>query len=63
LNKEIPTLLKLDKYDIAAVEKAFQNWDKHIQAEADAVSNYLNICSSLSLTRSRGASIPWNGQR
>jgi hypothetical protein len=42
LCEEIPTLLALDKYDIAGVKKAFQDWDKHIQAEADVVSIYLN---------------------
>jgi hypothetical protein len=38
LGEEIPTLLGLDKYDIAAVKKAFQRWDKHVQSEADVVS-------------------------
>jgi hypothetical protein len=59
LSEEISTLLEYDKYDIAAVKKTFQNWAKHIQAEADAVSNYSNICSSLSLTKGSGASIPY----
>jgi hypothetical protein len=40
LADEIPTLLALDKYDIAAVRKAFQRWDKHVQAEADVWSIY-----------------------
>jgi len=59
LSEEFPTLLELDKYDIAAVKREFQNWNKHIQAKADAVSNYSKICSSSSLKRSSGASLPW----
>lgn len=38
LGEEIPTLLGLDKYNIADVKKAFQRWDKHVQSEADIVS-------------------------
>jgi hypothetical protein len=37
LAEEIPTLLALDKYDIAAVKKAFQNFDKHMMSKSDVV--------------------------
>jgi hypothetical protein len=58
LGEEISTLLELDKYDIAAVKKAFQSWDKYIQGKADVVSIYPNLSYGLSLTRRSGASIP-----
>jgi len=59
LGEEIPTLLALDKYDIAAVKKAFQNFDKKIQASADVVSTKLTLGLGLLLTRSSGASTLW----
>ena len=38
LAEEIQTLLALDKYDIAAVKKAWLKFDKHMQGTADVVS-------------------------
>jgi hypothetical protein len=37
LREEIPTLLALDKYDIAGVRKAWDLFDKHVQSDADVV--------------------------
>jgi len=54
LGEEIPTLFGLDKYDIAAVKKAFQRWDKHVQSEADVVI-FVNFCFEKSLTQHSGA--------
>jgi hypothetical protein len=59
LAEEIPTLLALDKYDIAAVKKAFQRWDKHVQSEADVVSICSSVYDEWALTKYSGVFIPW----
>ena len=59
LAEEIPTLLALDRYDIAGVKNAWHMFDKHVKSKADTVCCYMIYYSESFLTIVRHLFIHW----